>query len=471
MSRRSNSSAIDAGPHAAQAGDELLLGEREDLAQPALLMAGDLDRAGQSRDEPRPPQAGAARSVGAHAATPMPALSIVAIPERGDHVLALHVVAGREVGDRPRQAQRAVAAAGAELAAAIGVDERALHVLGHADVPAQQPRVHVAVACRPRPVEALQLALAGRDHAGALGLRGRGRLLREALGVGALDVDEEVDAVEQRAAQAPGVAREVALRGSDSAARARARTDTGWWRRRAGSASGRSPCAGRARWPRGRPPAAGAAPRAPGAGTRTARRGRARRDGRGSPLRAPGPRRRRPGRRRRSGDAARGRAARPSARRRDAARPRCGCASPRPPPPATAAAGSRAGGARASSCPRRAARRAAGCAHRRQRWSAPRRHRCGRGRRRGRGGARGARARSRRRRAAAGARRRGGSRPPARGCWPPARPAPRRARPRAPAGAGATRPVSPARAAPSATASAPRHGRISPPSPSSPKTA
>ena len=64
---------------------------------------------------------------------------------------------------------------------------------------------------RSRPVEALQLALAGRDHAGALGVRGRGRLLREALGVGTLDVDEEIDAVEQRAAQAPGVARQVAF--------------------------------------------------------------------------------------------------------------------------------------------------------------------------------------------------------------------------------------------------------------------
>ena len=153
----------------------------------------------------------AARSVGAHAATPIARAHVVAIAERRDHVLALHLVAGREVGDRPRQAQRAVAAAGAELATAVGVEERALDVLGHADVPAQQPRVHVAVARRSRPVETLQLALAGRDHAGALGLRGRGRLLREALGVGALDVDEEVDAVEQRAAQAPRVAGEVAF--------------------------------------------------------------------------------------------------------------------------------------------------------------------------------------------------------------------------------------------------------------------
>ena len=64
----------------------------------------------------------------------------MAIAERGDHVLAPDVVAGGEVGDRPCQAQGAVAAARAELAAAIGVDERALHVLGHADVAAQEAR-------------------------------------------------------------------------------------------------------------------------------------------------------------------------------------------------------------------------------------------------------------------------------------------------------------------------------------------
>jgi hypothetical protein len=38
-------------------------------------VAGDLDRARQARDEPGPPQARGARSVGAHAATPTPALT------------------------------------------------------------------------------------------------------------------------------------------------------------------------------------------------------------------------------------------------------------------------------------------------------------------------------------------------------------------------------------------------------------
>ncbi len=55
----------------------------------------------------------------------------------------------------------------------------------------------------PVPSRRCELALARRGHAGALGVRGRGRLLRQALGVGALDVDEQVDAIEQRAAQPP----------------------------------------------------------------------------------------------------------------------------------------------------------------------------------------------------------------------------------------------------------------------------
>jgi hypothetical protein len=66
--------------HTAEPGEQLLLGEREDLAQPALVMAGDLDRPGQPRDEPRPRQARRARPgrprfrVRAHAATPTPGL-------------------------------------------------------------------------------------------------------------------------------------------------------------------------------------------------------------------------------------------------------------------------------------------------------------------------------------------------------------------------------------------------------------
>ena len=268
------------------------------------------------------------------------------------------------------------------------------------------------------------------------------------------------------------VAGEVALACSDSAARARARTGRGWWRRRAGSASGRSPCAGRARWRRGRPPAAGAAPRAPGAGTRRARRGRGRRDGRGSPRPASGPRRRRPARRRRSCDAARGRAARPPARRRGgspatlwmrvtsmASRPR------------ERRQDRRAAAARASSCPRRAARE--------QQVVSPR---GGDGQRLDDVGVAAdvgevevARRRGEHvlvdRRAAVGARRRAGSRPPARGCWPRARRSPSTSAASRRALAREHEPAVPARAAPSATASAPRHGRISPPSPSSPKTA
>ena len=53
---------------AAETVDELLGGQREELAQRALLAAGELDRAGQPRDQPRPPQAGVA-GVG-HAASP-----------------------------------------------------------------------------------------------------------------------------------------------------------------------------------------------------------------------------------------------------------------------------------------------------------------------------------------------------------------------------------------------------------------
>jgi hypothetical protein len=56
-------------------GDERLLGQREDLAQRAPLMASDLDRAGQPRDEPRPRETGRAGRRGAHAANPLPAVS------------------------------------------------------------------------------------------------------------------------------------------------------------------------------------------------------------------------------------------------------------------------------------------------------------------------------------------------------------------------------------------------------------
>jgi hypothetical protein len=79
------------GTRPGKAGDEILLGQREDLPQPAPLVASDLDRAGQPPDEPRPREAGragpvascrgaratrAAPAVGAaHAANPTPPVS------------------------------------------------------------------------------------------------------------------------------------------------------------------------------------------------------------------------------------------------------------------------------------------------------------------------------------------------------------------------------------------------------------
>ena len=132
-SRRSNSSRDRAGARAPQPGDELLLRQREDLAQPPPLVAGDLDRPGQPRDEPGP-RAGTARRPGRapltarHAAIRRAASASWRYPSAATTCSRANLVAGREVGDRPRQAQRAIAAARAEVAAAVGVQQRALDV-------------------------------------------------------------------------------------------------------------------------------------------------------------------------------------------------------------------------------------------------------------------------------------------------------------------------------------------------------
>ena len=387
-------------------------------------------------------------------------------------MLAPHLVAGREVGDRPRQAQRPVAAARAELAPPVRVGERALDVVGHAHVAAQQPRVHVAVARHPGPVEARQLALARRPDPSALGLRGRRRRLREALGVGALDVDEEVDAVEQRAAQPPGVAGEIRLAAAAAArgrVAARARVGGGDEQearredRRALAAHDRHAAVLQrlAQRLERRPRELGQLVEEEHAVMGEARLPRQRAARRRPPARTP-----------RSCDAARGTGARPTSPR----------AAMLPGDAVDARHLDRLG-------PRQ---------RRQDRGQAPREHRLahagrareqqvvGAGRRDGQrlddvgvaadvgevevaAGRR--ERRPRRDRAAAGARRRAGSRPPGPGWRRRRRRAPRRGPPPAPAGAGPRAPPGPRRAVPSATARAPRQGRISPPRPSSPKTA
>ena len=154
------------------------------------------------------------------------------------------------------------------------------------------------------------------------------------------------------------------------------------------------------------------------------------------------------------------------------ARRRCGCASPRAPPPATAAAGSTAGAARASSCRcpggPLSSRLCPPAAAMRQRGDdvgvAPHVGEVGVGA----PGPRGARAPSGGAVALPAAQDRGDL---ARAMLAPSdvQPATSAASARARAGRGAAR--GPLARAPSATASAPRHGRSSPPSDSSPNTA
>jgi hypothetical protein len=48
---------------AADRGEQVLVGEREDLAKPVALVARDLDRSGQSSHEPRPGEARATRGL------------------------------------------------------------------------------------------------------------------------------------------------------------------------------------------------------------------------------------------------------------------------------------------------------------------------------------------------------------------------------------------------------------------------
>ena len=88
----------------------------------------------------------------------------MAIAEGGDDVVALDLIVAGEVGDRPRHSQRAIAAAGAEVAAAIGVEEWDLGFVGQVDVTAQQACVHVSVAQGARPLEPRRLTLARRDR-------------------------------------------------------------------------------------------------------------------------------------------------------------------------------------------------------------------------------------------------------------------------------------------------------------------
>ena len=153
------------------------------------------------------------------------------------------------------------------------------------------------------------------------------------------------------------------------------------------------------------------------------------------------------------------------ARRRDAGRPRCGCASPRA--PRRASSGGRIDGSRRASIvlpepggPTSSRLCAAGGGDRQRLDGAawPRTSA------RSRSARRAARARSSQDRAAAGARRRAGRGDLARGCATPTHLEPVDERGLGARSRGTDEPVEPARAAPSATASAPRHGRTSPPS-------
>ena len=193
-----------------------LLGEREDLAQPAPLVAGDLDRAGQPRDEPRP-RAGSARA--GRGAAPL-AAALTPPPPRRAHVVAIAERLEQVLAPRPRSRS----ARSAIVRATRRTRGRARRGLS---VPApvgggQQESASAATPtwgrsgarpggrCRSRrPGEARLLARRAARRARAPGAE-RTPAARSARRR-ALDVDVQVDAVQQRPAEAAQVAREVAV--------------------------------------------------------------------------------------------------------------------------------------------------------------------------------------------------------------------------------------------------------------------
>ena len=111
--------------------------------------------------------------------------------------------ATRSTRSRPRALRRA---------AVVGVERARPGPRRRAHVGAQQRGRHLRVARGAGAAQPLALALARREHAArAPRPRSSHPAPREVAGGGPLDVDEQVEAVEQRAAQPPGVAREVGL--------------------------------------------------------------------------------------------------------------------------------------------------------------------------------------------------------------------------------------------------------------------
>ena len=169
--------------------------------------------AGEVGDQPRPAQAGVA---GPHAAS-AGAARVLAEPERGQDVLGGDRLAPAEVGDRPGDAHHPVHPARAERLALVGLAQALLRAVGQPRVSAKGGGVHVPVAGDPGPCEAAGLS-GSRSHdplAHPGGARaGRRRQMRSGR---ALQGAQEVDAVEQRAAQPAPVPRDVALRAAAAA--------------------------------------------------------------------------------------------------------------------------------------------------------------------------------------------------------------------------------------------------------------
>ncbi len=193
-------------------------------------------------------------------------------------------VVALEVGDRLRHPHDPVAPARAQRADRVGPGEGLLGAVVEPDVPPDEPRVHLAVAPSRGARQPESLALASGGNAVARLCRG-GLGRGPQLGLGRpLDVDQQVHAVEQRAAQPSAVAPQVRLAAPAAVADARepARARVG---RRDEHEPGREherPLAADDRHA-ARPRAAGAARRGSSAGTPRARRGTGRRGARASP--------------------------------------------------------------------------------------------------------------------------------------------------------------------------------------------
>jgi len=134
--------------------------------------------------------------------------------DRRAHVLRAHAPALAKVGDRPRDSQRAMLAARAEQSALASVPQHLLALLIEPHESPQHPRVHVRVHRRPAIPKASGLALARKANPLAGASRARQRRGVEVVRAVALEVREQVDAIEQRPAEPAAVAGEVGFTAS-----------------------------------------------------------------------------------------------------------------------------------------------------------------------------------------------------------------------------------------------------------------